>query len=482
VSVRRLGMAVAAGLVGMLALAPLATAAPARPAGVTDLDTPTPADSASPTTIDQTSPTPADSPTAGDPTTVTPTPQAPPPSTPVGTTVTPVAAPTSAGAPTPPGVLAVKVIADNAVLGPAYWTGNRAGSFVITVQNTGNVPARATLRYTMPAGVTDAGTGACGHGSCQLDPLAPGTSRSLRVAVTVSADAWRHAPLTGRVDFSASSPGTADASGTVTWSVVFPPGPPAAGITLQVADVALDNDVTVPGQLVIRLTNTGARPAAGLVDLVVPAGVTVAPLPADCQTQRQVDPTTTECGLGTIPAGTQRAITISLVVSDRARADAPLAGLVRAALTPSGQGTRTTQASYQILAPPAQTGVSAVGTTAPQAAAAIGPAGDRAGAQLVIFGSLVLLALVAVGLVLIWGRDVVGRRRPRSGGLPPPETTRSWRPVATFVPPDDHLLAALAPAQVPAPRKPGDAESDTAVPAGIEPPGRAPDETGGGID
>jgi hypothetical protein len=470
-------MAVAAGLIGVLALAPTATAAPARPAGVTEVDTPTPPDSPSPTGVDQASPAPQDSPTAAG--TPTPTPQAPPPTTPVNPTNTPVAPPTSAAA----GVLAVNVTAGNAVLGADYWTGNGAGSFVITIENTGDVPARATLHYAVPAGVTDAATGACGHGTCQVDPLAPGTSRALTVAIAVSSNAWRHAPLAGKVDFSASSPGIADASGTVTWGVVFPPGPPAAGIALQVADVTLDNDVTVPGQLVIRLANTGARPATAVVDLVVPAGVTVVRLPADCQTQRQVDPTTTECGLGTIPAAVQRTITIPLMVSDRGRADAPLAGLVRAALSPSGQGTRTTQASYQILAPPAQTGVSAVGTAAPQAAAAVAQAmGDRA-VQLVIFGSIVLLALVTVGLVMVWGREMVGRRRPRRGGLPPPETTSSWRPVATFVPPDDHLLAALRPAPkspapgraaAPAQRRPDDAEAGTEVePADATPDGAA---------
>lgn len=474
--VSRLGMAVAAGLIGVLALAPVATAAPTGPPVVSTVNSPTPLASPSPTAGDPASPTPGVSPTAGHSATPTTTARPTPPNTPTDATAAP-ASPTSAGLPR---VLAVNVAADNAVLGPEYWTGNGAGSFAITVRNTGNVAARVTLHYAVPPGVTDAGTGACVHGTCQLDPLAPGTSRSLNVPIAVSPDAWRRAPLAGRVDFSASSPGTADAGGTVTWGVVFPPGPPAAGIALQVADVTLDNDVTVPGQLVIRLTNTGARPATGVVDLVVPAGVTVARLPADCQTQRQVDPATTECGLDTIPAGAQRAVAVPLMVGDRARADAPVAGLVRAALTPSGQGTRTTQASYQIVAPPAQTGVSAMSTGAPavpQAVAAITPVrGDRA-ALLVIFGSLAILAFVTVGLIVVWGRETVGRRRPHRGGLPPPETSRTWRPVATFVPPDDYLLAGLAHAPVPpapvspapvrapvpAPRTPDDAEAADAT-------------------
>lgn len=484
----RLGMAVAAGLIGVLALAPVATAAPARPPGVSTVDTPAPPDSPSPSAGDPASPTPGASPTAGGSATPTPTAQPTPPKTPADAT----AAPTSAG---PPRVLAVNVVAGNAVLGPGYWTGNGAGSFAVTVKNTGDVPARVTLHYAVPAGVTDAGTGACAHGACLLDPLAPGTSLSLRVAIVVSPDAWRRAPLAGRVDFSASSPGAADAGGTVTWGVVFPPGPPAAGIALRVADVTLDNDVTVPGELVIRLTNTGARPATAVVDLVVPAGVTVASLPADCQNRRQADPTTTECGLGTIPAGAQRAVAIPLMVGDRARADAPVAGLVRAALIPSGQASRTTQASYQIIAPPAQTGVGAMSTGVPvvaQAAAAITPVRGDPAAVLVIFGSLAVLAFVTVGLIAVWGRETVDRRRPHRGGLPPPETSRSWRPVATFVPPDEYLLAGLAPvplppapvspaparASVPAPRTPEDAEASGVTRTA----GRPTDRSGRGID
>jgi hypothetical protein len=113
----------------------------------------------------------------------------------------------------------------------------------------------------------------------------------------------------------------------------------------------------------------------------------------------------------------------------------------------------------------------------PQAVAAITPVrGDRA-ALLVIFGSLAILAFVTVGLIVVWGRETVGRRRPHRGGLPPPETSRTWRPVATFVPSDDYLLAGLAAAPVspapvspapvrapvPAPRTPDDAEAADAT-------------------
>jgi hypothetical protein len=426
-SVPRLGSAVAAALIGVLALAPLATAALAEPGpGITDVESPTPEPSPS---ISE-DPTPSAAETPPESPTPSPTPAEAPPTTPGAPPTTPAAQPT-----TPAQMLGVTVAAGNAVLGADYWTGNGAGSFVITVKNTGNVTARMSLRYTVPAGVTDSATGACRHGECVVDSLTPGAVGTLTVAVTVDGEAWRHAPLSGRVDFSATAPGTGPATGTVTWGVIFPPGPPAAGIVLQVADVTLDADATVPGQLVIRLTNTGVRPAAGVIDLVVPAGVAITQLPADCQSQRLVDQTTAECGLGIISAGVQRAIAIPLAVSDDARADSPLAGLVRAALTPSGQGSRSTQASYQIIAPQIQTGVSAASTASPMppSSAAARPAQGNAAGSLIIFGSLLLLGLVGLGLVVLRGGSLF-TRRPRRGGLPASATSGPWRPVATFVP------------------------------------------------
>jgi hypothetical protein len=401
-TVPRLAMAFAAGLVGALALAPLSTAALADPdPGVSDTASPSPTDTG------QASPTPVDSPTP--PTDApSPTPEQTPPATPA----TPATMP--AGPPNAPAhVLAVTVIAGNAVLDPDYWAGDSGGSFVITVKNTGTVPAYVSLHSTMPAGVTGTATGSCPRGTCTIGSLRPGASRSLTVAIDVDANAWRSAPLTGKVNFSATSPGAAAASGTVTWGILFPPGPPAAGITLQVADVTLDNDITVPGRLVIRLTNTGVRPAAGVIDLVVPAGVSVTQPPGECQQQQQLDPTTFECGLGTVAPGAQQAIAIPLSVSGDARADSPLAGLVRATLTPTGQNPQSTQASYQIVAPQIQSGVSAARSASaegsPTSRGAAGSGTNHSAAPLIIFGSL-LLGLIALVLTRIRRGDPSARR------------------------------------------------------------------------
>ena len=418
-TVTRLGRVLAAALLGLLTLAPLAGTGYADPdpgtGEISPADTPSAAE-----TTQAPSPTPTDA---------TPT-DTPAPSP------TPTTGPATIG-PTGPGlVLGMTVMAGNAVLGPPYWAGNGNGSFTITVRNTGTLAARVNLHYTVPPKVSDAAAGACSHGSCLIASLEPGRVATLPVAISVNGDAWRNAPLAGRIDFTGTAGGYAPVSGSVDWGVIFPPGPPAAGINLQVADVSLDADVTVPGELVIRLTNTGQRPAAGVLDLVVPAGVSVAQLPADCQSRRQVDATTTECGLAPVPAGVQRAVSIPLEVSDEARANAPLAGLVRASLTPSGQATRTTQASYQIIAPQVQSGVSAASTASPAVPQPAGNASSSGGdpvAQPIILGSMLLLVLVALGLIVgVRGRELPSLRRRKASMA---ATAGPWRPVSTFTPP-----------------------------------------------
>jgi hypothetical protein len=445
------GRALAALLISVLAAAPAAAGWADPIGGATEtstaaVDTPTQTDTAASVAPTNTSTS------VG---AATPTPN-PPPTTPGGSTTQ------------TPGMLGVTVLASNAVLGPQYWSGARASSFVITVRNTGTVPAHTTLTYTLPPGIDAAGTGDCPHGTCTVEALDPGRSASLTVPITVGANAWRTAPLTGKIDFSATAPQASPANGTANWSVVFPPGPPAPGIALQVADVTLDSDPTDPGELVIQLTNTGGRPGAALIEVVVPPGVVVTRLTAECQSQRQVNSITTECGLGTIGPKVQRAIGVMLAVSDVVRADAPLAGLVRASLTPSGQSTLTTQASYQILAPQAQAGVNVAATasagTSPDAAASANPA-----ALPIILGSILLLALVGVGLVLrpdLLPRRGLGPGRPWSAGTGP------WRPVATFAPPltaTGSPVTSTAPATAPLDEPDGAHAADPPVGMAVAP-------------
>src|SRR5258705_13969847 len=108
-SVPRLGSAVAAALIGVLALAPLATAALAEPGpGITDVESPTPEPSPS---ISE-DPTPSAPETPPQSPTPSPTPAEAPPTTPGAPPTTPAAQPT-----TPAQMLGVTVAAGNAVLG-----------------------------------------------------------------------------------------------------------------------------------------------------------------------------------------------------------------------------------------------------------------------------------------------------------------------------------------------------------------------------
>jgi hypothetical protein len=222
----------------------------------------------------------------------------------------------------------------------------------------------------------------------------------------VAPDAWKLAPLGGSLLFTATAPGASPKSGTTVWGVVFPPGPPTPGLKLQVFDVQLGREATAPATLKAQLTNTGKVPAGGTISVVAPAGVTFGALPAGCRKQRT---TVAECTVATVDAGKSWAVQVPLAVPARLRAEAPLVGLVRAVLRPSGQSVLQTQASYQIFAPAGQSGVT-VGTSTDGSP---GPGGlnlhDRAArfpmarpalVWPIISGSLVLLAVVVVGMVL----------------------------------------------------------------------------------
>jgi hypothetical protein len=460
-------------VVGALALgpAPIALAADGDSTGApAAVDTPDPVDS-QPSPDDSTEPTPPDD----DPSTLEPPPPPPPPPPADSPTPTqPVESATPAApshGPVPVPVLRVTVYASNAVLGSGYWNGQNTTSFAITVRNTGTVAAAVKVNYTVPHGVTDTATGACRHGSCSVTSIAPDTSVALPVAVTVSPDAWRNAPLTGQLSFSASAAGAQVSSDQGTWGVIFPPGPPAPGIGLQVGNVTLDARPEVPGQLKIKVTNTGALPAATTVDVVVPDGVSQGPMPANCQDQRQLDASAARCVLGTLAPGEQSSIVVPLTVDARARDDAPLAGLVRATLTPAGQEGRTTQASYEILVPTDQGGVS-VGSTA----SAPSPTGadhvnafvlsSRSPAALpIIAGSTVLLIMVIAALVLAL------RKRP-AGPVPAGGTAPRHAGAAGGTAPR-HAAAGAVPAGAAAAIRPGGPDLD---PAWAE-PDPAPDSS-----
>ncbi|WP_203916003.1 DUF11 domain-containing protein [Rugosimonospora africana] len=438
------------------------------------------------------SPTPDGSPTPG-PTDAQPdSPTPPPPGSPTPDQPQPSAttADPEQGGTGSPG-LRVRVYASNAVLDDRYWSGANSTSFTITVRNTGTATATVAVDYTVPAGVTDVATGACQHGHCSVSSVSPGASVPLPVAITVSADAWRSAPLTGRLTFTVSATGASDVSGQRTWGLIFPPGPPAPGIDLRVDDVTMDAQPDVPAQLKIRLTDSGSQPAAATVDVVVPDGVTTGTM-SGCESQGRPSGSTARCVLGALPAGGQKTILVPLTANAEARANAPLAGLVRATLSPPGQAGRTTQASYEIDVPADQTGVSVA------AAASVVPAptmGNHGGSYvlssrsavawpMITVSSAVLITVIVVLVMVLRGRPVAAGPRlagPAGGtfmsgaaSVEPADRTAGAEPaglkLAESVPVDSVPVDSVPVESVPAEEEP----------AGSEPVGKEPAEAGQG--
>jgi hypothetical protein len=299
----------------------------------------------------------------------------------------------------------IVVTADSATLTDRYWTGQTAMALRVTARNVGNVAETVTFRVSPPAGVTVL---SCG-GGCAVS-LAPAESKSITVELRAAPDAWKRAPLTGTVTATAAATGAATKVGQTAWDVIFPPGPPAPGLRLQVSDVRLDPDPSAPAILRLLLTNGSAAPGTAAVTVVAPAGVSLGTLPRGCQ---RLKPTTAECLAGTVGAGRRWELRVPLAVPDRLRSEAPLAGLVQAQLHPTGQGILRTQASYQIFAADGQAGVTVGTDTDPDASGTRLHLHDRAARSPltqpvvvwpIIGGSVLLLIVVTIGLAMVLRR------------------------------------------------------------------------------
>ncbi|MGV9810103.1 hypothetical protein [Micromonospora chersina] len=392
--------ALVAGIAAAVAVAPTWAAASPTVTGVARAADPgDPGDPGGDPGTDPTEPTPTVDPTTTEPvpTTPPPTEEAPTTTPPAPTTTAPAPVPTTTApaepapittsptttAPAPPPVgpppagpppgqpagspLGVRVTTDDVVLTPAYWNADSTVTTLrVTVANTGGRTELIRLGYTLPAGLTDAGTPGCapaGGGShlCGEWTAAPGARFRASIRVRVDGDAWRSMPLSGSVQVTATAPGVAGAAGDDEgFAVLFPPGPPVPGISLRADEVLFDIS-GAPSTLAVRLGNTGRVDAAGRVDVVLPAGVTVTGRPAGCTTAA---PDRTRCVLGTVPAG--RTVTLSLPVAASAEAQrrAPLAGAVIARLDPRSGRDRQVQMSFRITAA-AALATPAVGAPAP---------------------------------------------------------------------------------------------------------------------
>ncbi|MET7750510.1 hypothetical protein [Micromonospora sp. NPDC005367] len=291
-------------------------------------------------------------PSTGTPWTAQPTTAAPPTGTPARPPRPPVqpSAPHSAPAPHP---LGVRVSTGDVTLPPAYWNaGSTVTTLRVTVTNTGSRTARVALSYRLPTGVTDAGTAGCaatGGGAyrCGEWTAPPGARFSSLIRLRVAGDAWRRMPLGGSVAVTASAPGVPGSAGDDEgFAVLFPPGPPAAGIALEADEVTFDISGTAT-DLAVRLTNTGTADATGRIDVRLPAGVSVPTPPTGCV---PLDPTRTRCDLGAIRAGHHVSLRLPVEATPAAQRDAPLGGAVVARLVPARGDARQVQMSFRISA------------------------------------------------------------------------------------------------------------------------------------
>ncbi|GAB3946679.1 hypothetical protein GCM10027614_40600 [Micromonospora vulcania] len=219
----------------------------------------------------------------------------------------------------------------------------------------------------------------------------------------VAGTAWRQMPLSGSVRVAASAPGVAgEATDDQGFAVLFPPGPPVPGISLAADEVGFDISGAA-STLTVRLGNTGTVDAAGRVEVVLPAGVSVPVPPAGCVA---LDPTRTRCDAGAVPAGETAEVRLPVEATPQAQREAPLSGAVIGQLDPRSGPTRQVQMSFRITAaaalatpvasPPAPTGS--------QGVLPAGSATDHRGMTSVQRTAVILIAvstlLVVLALVL----------------------------------------------------------------------------------
>ncbi|TDB77547.1 hypothetical protein [Micromonospora sp. KC723] len=442
----------AAGLAVGLAAAPsLATAAPttARPtAAVTDATLPgrgpagdssnppaeptatEPLPTVAPPTLSPDPTTPAPKPTTAAPTTTAPGKPAPTTTAPTpsrGGTVksAPPAAPR-------PGAragerLGVRITTQDISLDPAYWNAESTETGLrVTVENTGAVTEQVRLAYTLPTGVSDAGTPGCaaaGGGSwrCGEWTAPPGSRFTSVIKVRVDGDAWRGMPLSGTVRVTAGATGTTGvAEDNEGFAVLFPPGPPVPGILLEADEVAFD----ISGgetELAVRLGNTGRVDAAGRVEVVLPAGVSVPSPPAGCTVDSL---SRTRCDLGLLPAGRTEILRLPVVATAEAQREAPLAGALIGVLDPRSGRTREIRTSFKITAAAAL--ATPVATPTPTGSQGVLPAasGGRAGGGSVqrVAVTLISISVLLVAVALAWATTSLRRRMndpaPQSAGSP----------------------------------------------------------------
>ncbi|WP_329018763.1 DUF11 domain-containing protein [Micromonospora rifamycinica] len=334
--------------------------------------------------------------TAPAPTATTPRPK-PPPSR---------SAPPRGPNPHQPGAgrVGVRVTTGDVTLDARYWDApSTVTTLRVTVTNTGAVPERLRLAYTLPVGLTDAGTPGCaatGDDSwhCGEWSTAPGDRFDSLIRVRVSGTAWRQLPLGGTVRVTATGPGDGDtAQDDEGFAVLLPPGPPVPGILLDADEVVFDIGGG-PTALAAHLGNTGSVAADGQIEVALPAGVSVLSAPAGCTPG---SPTRTRCDLGVLAAGRTATLRFTVAATPDAQRAAPLAGALTGRLEPASGPARQLRMSFRITAA-AALATPVVGTPAPTGSqgliAAQGVAADLGGTSP---GQRTALALIVVSVLLV---------------------------------------------------------------------------------
>ncbi|MET8464908.1 hypothetical protein [Micromonospora zamorensis] len=357
-------------------------------------------------------------PAPGGPPTAVP-PIAPPPPVP------PVRPPPPGSAAPPPSPLGVQVTTQDVTLTEAYWNAaSTATTLQVTVNNTGTTAQRIRLSYTLPAGLTDVGTKGCtaaGDGTyrCGAWTAEAGVRFSALLRLRVDGSAWKQMPLAGSVQVVADAPGVpGEAKDDQGFAVLFPPGPPAAGIALAADEVAFDISGTA-STLALRLGNTGAVDATGRVEVVLPPGVTVPTPPPGCVT---VDPTRTRCDAGLVAAGKTAELRLPVEATPEAQRGAPLSGALIGQLDPRSGATRQLQMSFRITAAAALATpvVSPPAPTGSQGVLPGGAANGDGGMTSVQRTAIILIVVSTLLVVLALTLATVSLRRRLNGPAPGP--------------------------------------------------------------
>jgi hypothetical protein len=370
--------------------------------------------------VEPVTPTPSPSESEASP---SPTPSVPPPTLePEPTTVSPPT-PTKTRTPTqrpspsttsrPPGQpgvevpgrprLGVVVTTGDVRLGASYWhAGSTVTDLAITVGNTGETTGRFSLLYTLPVGVTDAGTPGCAAAGgrsylCSAWTADAGDRWGATLRLRVAGDAWRRMPLMGSVQVTASASGIGEVRDNEGFAVLFPPGPPTPGISLHATEVnfpAADQ----PATLRVQLRNTGGATAAGAIEIVLPGGVSVSGPVDGCGPAAG----RTRCVLGRLRPGQSRQVSVPLVATIEAQRAAPLSGAVFGTLSAHGSPKRM-QMSFKITAnesaataPPVATATGSAGAFVPIEAEKRGMSGVQKTALALIVVSVLLVVLALV--------------------------------------------------------------------------------------